>query len=463
VKIHLLKFNDPAFKPNLKYQKLNRAFIKLLYVFVCFMATACYARQHTDFVTIKGTQMVLNNRPYNYVGTNYWYGVLLEAVNGEQGKQRLKTELDFMKSKGITNLRVFAGAEGKANSPFRVPYAIQPEQGKVDAKYLESLDYFLNEIGKRDMKAVVFLTNNWDWSGGLTQYLKWNGYGDAPVPQGYGSANTSDGKNWWDEVRKYTTQFYNCPSCQTALNNYITTILTHKNTINGKNYTDDPAIMAWEIANEPRPMMMDNIKAFQTWISNTAAHIKSIDKNHLLTTGSEGDIAYDNHMDAYTATHQDKNIDYLTIHIWPKNWGWFKDTAIVQSFPQILANTSAYIDRHIKVAVVLNKPIVIEEFGLPRDKHLFAQSATTISRDKYYKHILNYFQQSAKDAGVIAGVNFWGMGGYAKNHPEGKIWKPGDDFTCDPGQEEQGLNSVFAGDVSTWKIIAERAGSIAHN
>jgi len=268
--------------------------------------------------------MVLNNRPYYYIGTNYWYGVLLAAVNGEKGKERLKAELDFLKSQGITNLRVFAGAEGKTNSAFRVPYSIQPEQGEFDAKYLQSLDYFLSELGKRDMKAVVFLTNNWDWSGGITQYLKWNGHGDAPVPQGYGSANTTDGKNWWDEVRKYTTQFYSCPACQTAFKNSIAAVLTHKNTINGKNYTDEPAIMAWEIANEPRPMMMENLTHFQTWISSVSAYIKFIDKNHLLTTGSEGDIAYDNNMDAYTATHQDKNIDYLTIHIWPKNWGWFR-------------------------------------------------------------------------------------------------------------------------------------------
>lgn len=418
------------------------------------------AHGQSDFVSVNGSGLVLNNQPYNYVGTNYWYGVLLSAVNGEAGKQRLKTELDFLKSKGVNNLRVFAGAEGVANSPFRVPYAVQPEQGKIDVKYLQSLDYFLDEVGKRNMKAVLFLTNNWDWSGGITQYLKWNGYGNPPVPQGYGSANTADGKNWWNEVRNYTTQFYNCASCQTAFNNYIRIILTHKNTVNGKTYIDDPAIMAWEIANEPRPMVMSNLMAFQAWIGETAAFIKSIDKKHLLTTGSEGDIAYDNNMDAYTATHQDKNIDYLTIHIWPKNWGWFKDTSIAQNLSNILANTSAYILKHVSVAQKLNKPLVIEEFGLPRDKHLFDKTASTTSRDKYYNYILTYLAQSVSNKGVIAGLNFWGMGGFAKNHPEGAIWKLGDDFTCDPGQEEQGLNSVFASDVSTWKVIAGQTSKL---
>jgi mannan endo-1,4-beta-mannosidase len=35
-------------------------------------------------------------------------------------------------------------------------------------------------------------------------------------------------------------------------------------------------------------------------------------------------------------------------------------------------------------------------------------------------------------------------------------WQVGDDYTGDPAQEEQGLNSVFAGDVSTLNIVKEQ-------
>jgi mannan endo-1,4-beta-mannosidase len=429
---------------------LNSYLIKFIYLFTVTMLTSSTLKAQDNFVRVQGSQMLLNGKPYHYVGANYWYGVLLAGVNGAAGKARLKRELDFMKTQGITNLRVFVGAEGEATHPFRMPYAIQPEQGKVDAKLLGSLDYFLAEIGKRQMKAVLFFTNNWDWSGGLTQYLKWNGRGNPPITKGYGNPGTTDGKDYWEEIQKYTTQFYNCDECHAALDNFIHIILTHKNTINGKQYTDDPAIMAWEIMNEPRPMQMSNLPAFQTWMAHVSAYIKSIDKNHLLTTGSEGDIAYSNDMQAFTETHKDPNIDYLTIHIWPKNWQWFKDTAIVASFPQVLANTDAYIKKHVAVAQSLNKPLVLEEFGLPRDRHKFAKTATTNSRDKYYRFM---FKALRDNKNVIAGANFWGMGGFAINDPKGSIWKPGADFTCDPGTEEQGLNSVFAGDASTWSVI----------
>ena len=33
------------------------------------------------------------------------------------------------------------------------------------------------------------------------------------------------------------------------------------------------------------------------------------------------------------------------------------------------------------------------------------------------------------------------------------FWKDGDDYTGDPPMEEQGLNSVFDGDITTWRLI----------
>jgi mannan endo-1,4-beta-mannosidase len=54
---------------------------------------------------------------------------------------------------------------------------------------------------------------------------------------------------------------------------------------------------------------------------------------------------------------------------------------------------------------------------------------------------------------VIAGLNFWAFAG--KGRPkEGQVfWKPGDDYLGDPPMEEQGLNSVFDSDSSTWKLV----------
>jgi mannan endo-1,4-beta-mannosidase len=394
------------------------------------------------FVKVNGIHFTINGKPYKYIGANYWYGGLL-ATNGDKGKERLKTELDFLKKNGVTNLRVMVGAEGISTYPYRTPgeKALQPEPGKFDENIMSGLDYLLNELGKRGMKAVLHFTNTWEWSGGLGQYLQWNGYGDQPYPKypGYD----------WGKLQQYISQFYTCEICKQQLDTYIKYVLNRTNSLNGKKYTDDDAIMAWEIINEPRPMSKGTVAAFEAWTAHISALVKSIDEHHLLTTGSEGDIASDFDMGVYEKMHADKNIDYLTIHIWPKNWGWFKDTAINASFDSIISKANTYLNRHLKEAQKLNKPLVIEEFGLPRDLHSYSISATTYNRDNFYNFIFNALM---KNPG-IAGCNFWAFGGISRPIPGQIFWKDGDEFMGDPAGEEQGLNSVFDSDSSTWQLI----------
>jgi mannan endo-1,4-beta-mannosidase len=75
----------------------------------------------------------------------------------------------------------------------------------------------------------------------------------------------------------------------------------------------------------------------------------------------------------------------------------------------------------------------------------------TVGRDGYYQYIFQLLVDSRKSGGVFAGCNFWGWGGESQpNHVE---WQAGDDYCCDPAQENQGLNSVFDCDTATINII----------
>jgi len=178
-----------------------------------------------------------------------------------------------------------------------------------------------------------------------------------------------------------------------------------------------------------------------------------MDPNHLITIGSEGDIGSEN-MATYEAVHVGKNIDYLTIHIWPKNWAWFSDTSIQKGFQNVIANTAAFIDKHILVANKLSKPLVIEEFGMPRDLHSFNPASSTYMRDQYYQYMFGRWAASANQSGGLAGCNFWGFAGIGRANPAHNYWwKDGDDYTVDPPMEEQGMNSVFDTDTSTWDLI----------
>ncbi|MGI4750435.1 MAG: glycoside hydrolase 5 family protein [Janthinobacterium lividum] len=414
-------------------------------VFLCIWIMG-FSVSAQSFVTTKGDQFIISGKPYYYIGTNYWYGGLLEAVKGEKGRARLKQELDFLKEKGVTNLRVLAGSEGlgEENGVQRVNPPLQPQQGIFKPEILESLDFLLNEMHTRNMRAVLFLSNNWEWSGGFLQYLNWNGkLADSTMRK----------KMNWNEQRNETSKFYTCESCMQDYEKQAKLIITHVNKYNNLKYSNDPTIMSWELANEPRPMKADAVNAYKKWILSASTLIKTLDKNHLVTIGTEGTQGTEGSAELFSAIHSFKTIDYLTIHIWPKNWGWFKDTSIVADLPTVISKSVEYIKQHEAIAKTINKPLVLEEFGLPRDKQSFDPNANTISRNQYYNAVFAEWKRSKNQNGPIAGCNFWAFGGTARPISGQVFWKEGDDFMGDPPQEEQGLNAVFTTDKSTWNII----------
>lgn len=399
--------------------------------------------QHNDFVYVKSGNFYLENKIYNYIGANYWYGGLLPLYKNDV--ERLRRELDFLQLQGITNLRVMAAAEGlgKINGMQRVPIVSQPRNKIYNENFFHGLDILLDEMGKRKMKAVLFLSNNWEWSGGFLQYLNWNGL----LPDSVLRRKLS-----WDENRDYVKQFYSCGKCMDDYLQQLQIIINRKNKVNQKFYKEDATIMAWQVANEPRPMRSSANEAYAAWLKKVTATIKSLDKNHLVSLGVEGEQGTES-IPLYEQIQQDKNVDYLTIHIWPKNWMWFKDTAIADGMETVKINTQKYIEKHLAIAEKLQKPLVLEEFGLPRDGHTFVQHTPTVQRDAYYDYVFSFLVNSVKKNRRLRGANFWTFGGYVHLDPNRPMWEYGDDLMGDPPVEEQGLNAVFPEDASTWNVI----------
>lgn len=400
----------------------------------------------SPFVTVNGHVFQTAGRPYYFIGANYWYGSYLGLEQGrKRGLLRLRHELDVLKANGVTNLRLIGGAEGSGpmNGVTRVGPSLQPKQGEFDASVLAGLDRVLFEMDKRGMKAVIFLSNNWEWSGGFQQYLIWNGV----IGSEYLTKKPS-----WDELRDAVAKFYSCRACTDGYRRQAEFIIGHTNKITGKSYVDDPTIMAWEIANEPRPMRPAANDDYRRWIAAVAAAIRSRDKRHLITIGHEGRIGTQD-LELYRRIHADANIDYLTIHIWPKNWGWFSDGKLAEGFTNTVEESRKYIEENVAVARDLGKPMVIEEFGLPRDGQSLDPGSTTRLRDRFCREIFSFVGGRTGGNDYVGGANFWAFGGTARPVQGQTYWKEGDELMGDPPMEEQGLNSVFDSDKSTLKII----------
>ncbi|MGB8981432.1 MAG: hypothetical protein WCC12_06125 [Anaerolineales bacterium] len=194
----------------------------------------------SNFVSASDGKFMLEDRPYYFVGTNFWQGMNL-GVDGPQGDRALLVaELDRLQRIGVTNLRVMAASEGPNTEPYRMVPALMISPGKYDESVLDGLDFLIAELGKRGMKAVMVLNNYWQWSGGMAQYVSWSDGTAIPYPGD------------WSEFMNYSARFYDCAECQTWYRDHIEMIIGHTNPYTGLKYRDDPTIFAWELANEPR-------------------------------------------------------------------------------------------------------------------------------------------------------------------------------------------------------------------
>ncbi len=415
----------------------------LLFVVAIVMAslqTACEKENAGDgFVTQHDGRLWLNGSEYRYVGANLWYGAILGSEGQNGDRQRLCRELDHLHDMGIDNLRIMVGSDGTGAERYRAVPTLQTRPTVYNDTLLAGLDYLLQQMGQRQMKAVLFLNNAWAWSGGYTFYLEHAGCGTPPD-------QNDDG---YPAYIAYAAQFSKNKDAQQLFFRHVQNIVGRTNSYTHQRYADDSTIMAWQIGNEPRAFC-DTLKdEFVAWLAETSALIRSLDPHHLISTGSEGIWGCDGDEALHRRICEDPNIDYVTAHIWPVNWSWAKADSLAELLPRVFVNTTDYIGRHISLCEDIGKPLVIEEFGYPRDGNNFVPTATTQSRDAFLGHIL----KAVVDNKIIAGCNFWAWGGEAKARHE--MWQTGDPVMGDPPQEPQGLYSVFADDTTTCNLLLE--------
>lgn len=135
-------------------------------------------------------------------------------------------------------------------------------------------------------------------------------------------------------------------------------------------YKNSPAIMAWELGNEPRcgadgvrnlprsPAGCDS-DLLSSWIDEMSTYIKSLDANHLVTWGGEGEFNIESGDWAYSGADGGdfdhelalENIDFGVFHSYPDWWS------------KTVAWTDQWIRDHAASGRAAGKPVVHEEYG----------------------------------------------------------------------------------------------------
>jgi mannan endo-1,4-beta-mannosidase len=420
-------------------------------------AVAAPKRGNRLFVRRSGTEFRLGDQPYRIAGTNMWYAAYLGADTPIGNRHRLQREFDRVSELGINNVRILGSSEF---SPLKnsVRPTFRNRTQHFNETLLRGLDNALAEMGKRGLTAVIYLTNFWEWSGGMMTYLYWTNGGRY--------INMNDPAHPWPEFPDMSSEFYGHAAAVRMFDDYVRAVVGRRNTVTGRLYREDPTILSWQLANEPRPGGSEaagrkHMKAYLAWIHGTARLIKSIDPNHMVSTGSEGTMGCIESEQCVIDAHSSSAIDYVNAHVWPQNWNWADPKDLAGTWPTVERNSRGYIAQQIAIAKRLNKPLVIEEFGFPRDRGSFVPGTPTTFKDRFYQLIYSAVIDSVRSGAPLQGCNFWGWGGEGRaQHPDHHFVRGDTSYVADPPHEPQGWYSVFDVDKSTQAVIRDYANAV---
>ncbi|PLN85681.1 glycoside hydrolase superfamily [Aspergillus taichungensis] len=295
------------------------------------------------FVTTSGTKFQLDGKDFYFAGSNAYYF----PFNNNQTDVELG--LTAAKRAGLKVFRTWGFNDrnatdidgglpdygGEGAGPTEIVF--QRWSNGTSTIDLKPFDKVVRAAEQTGIKLIVALVNNWADYGGMDVY----------------TVNLGG---------QYHDDFYRVPKIKNAYKRYIKEFVTR--------YSHSPAIMAWELANEPRcdadgkrnlPRSPEGCtpELMTEWIDEMSTYIKQLDPRHLVTWGGEGGFNRESDDWAYNGENGGDfdeeialpNIDFGTFHSYPDWW-----TKTVEW-------TDKWVRDHADVMDKQGKPVLHEEYG----------------------------------------------------------------------------------------------------
>jgi mannan endo-1,4-beta-mannosidase len=387
-------------------------------------------------VRVQGTRFLRDGQPFPVVGCNYWSAATDSRT--EAGRARVARELDRLAALGVNVLRILALSEGSDGEPGRLQPSLQPSPGQFSPEGLAGLDWLMAELAGRGLYGIFILNNFWFWSGGTSQYLSWARGVGIPFPRGE--------RPDWERYEAFSAEFFGDAGARALFEAALRTVIPR--------HAGSPAVFAWELVNEPHPR--HDAAAFRRWLDDTARLVHALDPHHLVTTGTEGNTPAPEHTGVDVALdHASVAIDFVSVHLWPENWGWTRLGASARAFDDVAELSRGYLRDHERAALALGKPALLLETGFPRDGGAFDPAAPVSARDRYLELIFDITLDSLESGGALAGAFPWSWSGETLPLEPGALAQQ-PPFTGDPPHERQGWYSIYASD-STTALMARYA------
>jgi mannan endo-1,4-beta-mannosidase len=207
------------------------------------------------FVRAKGTAFELNGVPFPVNGANNYYA----TFRSEKMAGRV---FDLCGEAGFNVLRTWAFFDTERADGW-VWFQGGPGVFNDGANGLELLDRAIAMADARGLKLILPLVNHWDDFGGMKMYASWLGLSRRE-------------------------EFYTDARARDAYRRWVEHVILRVNTRTGRQYRDEPAIMAWELANEPRCAIPGGVDVLLRWVEEMSGFVRALDGNHLVGVGDEG-------------------------------------------------------------------------------------------------------------------------------------------------------------------------------
>jgi mannan endo-1,4-beta-mannosidase len=301
-----------------------------------------------DFVQQSGGELRLDGDRFRFAGSNnYYLGYKSQYMVNDVLEQAAAEDFSVMRTWGFVDIGNADGSSsvsGKADGRVYYQYWNGTAPAYNDgADGLKQLDYVIYRAGQLGIKLVIPLTNNWADFGGMDQYVRWRG-------------------------GLYHDQFYTDPVIGGWYKAWIHHVMSRVNSYTGVAYANDPTIMAWELANEPRcggsgvyPRSAEcNTQTLLSWADDVSRFIRKEDKRHLISVGDEGFYCVAGATDwtencgegvDTLALARLPKVDIASFHLYPDGWGktaaWGKE----------------WIERHIRDGRRIDRAPILGEFG----------------------------------------------------------------------------------------------------
>jgi mannan endo-1,4-beta-mannosidase len=174
-------------------------------------------------------------------------------------------------------VRTYTLSVKKADDPADLPrYILGP--GQFNEEAFKTLDQVIAAAHRHRIRLMVPFVDQWSWWGGVAELAAFRGKKPEEV--------------WTD------------PQVIEDFKNIVTFVVNRVNTVTGVRYRDDKAILAWETGNE--------LHSPPGWTKQIAAHIKSLDSQHLVLDGTHRETLLPSSL-------EDSNIDFVQTHHYEKD------------------------------------------------------------------------------------------------------------------------------------------------